>query len=81
MIIHEVIKEAPVIGANVLIVWFFLKHLSKRDDFIRNTASACHQVQRDSTAAMRENSMALGETKQALNETLVFLRKTHEERR
>ncbi len=62
----ELLKEAPYIAALVYIVFMFLKHLKSRDAVLREISDQCHENQRQSTEAIRDNSIALGEVRLAL---------------
>lgn len=73
----ELIKQAPVVGAMVICVWIFLRYLKIRDDdardALRGISKECHEVQKQSTEAVRHNTEILSEMKgtmQAMDQTM-----------
>ena len=59
-------EKAPFVGALVIIVFMFLRHLDKRDRVLADISAECHKNQRDATEAIKDNTSALGEVRIAL---------------
>lgn len=54
-------STSPQMAGILIIIYFFLKHLEKRDETFR-------QVFKENTEAFKENSQVLSETKEVLKE-------------
>ena len=74
-IASEVIKQVPSLGVLCFIVYFFLKHMEKRDAVIKEIHEDHLIERRDTrmavdanTKAMTTNTMAIGELAKALKE-------------
>ena len=66
-ITSELIRQCPTLVVLAWLVWMFLKHLSQRDQMLKDLGHDCHEVQRDAIKAINANSKALGENQRALD--------------
>ncbi len=65
-LLREVIAETPSLGGILIVVWFFLKHLTKKDEEMRNVSKRVTEAFSANADVIRENSAVIG----ACNETL-----------
>lgn len=70
----ELLKQAPNTVVNLLIAWFFLKYMTKRDEATENMleklGKSCHdsheRVHNQAKAALERNTTALDRNSEAL---------------
>lgn len=60
--IWEFVAEAPGYGIAIILVWFFLKALGKRDETIKDIAETFAASSEVSSAGIVEESKAMRET-------------------
>ena len=56
-----IFEHAPSILALLIMVGMFLRYLGKRDQVLKEISDVCHENQRGSTMAIKENTAALSE--------------------
>jgi len=60
-ILKDAAKEVPNLVILMVIVVYFLKHLTNRDKRSSMMTEECHKVQRETHVVIKENSKMLGE--------------------
>ena len=72
-LIAKLAAQVPSLGVLVFIVWFFLKHMTSRDEMIRDlnrdnlaARSESRQAIRDNTEVMQNNTEAINELRIAV---------------
>jgi hypothetical protein len=67
----EIIKQVPSLGVLVLLVIIFIRHLSKRDELLRNLNNENHQFSNQQITRMleilKENTLMLGQNIKVLD--------------
>ncbi len=74
MDLTDLLKQTPEIAAMLLLAFWFLKALSRRDCVLKDVAAHCHEMVRDRTEAARDNTRMLGETCEVIREATALLR-------
>lgn len=74
--------SAPELGVVLVIVYWFLGALKRRDCTLKEIGNHCHELWANTTKALQENARVQGEssevhrtTKEALQEVTIMLRK------
>ena len=59
-------KQSPGLAVAIAIVVIFVRHLGKKDDQAKAVSDRCHEVQHESTVALREISKGMTEVTERL---------------
>ncbi len=66
--VWKFLAETPSLGVAVVLVWFFLKALAKRDETIKEIAAEHTESYRTNTEVLKENSRVIGECSSVLKD-------------
>lgn len=66
--VWEFLAETPSLGVAVVLVWFFLKALGKRDETIKEIAAEHTASYKANTEVLKENSQVIGECSSVLKD-------------
>ena len=67
-VIEEILKQVPALAVLAYIVIRFLKHLEEGNKVIRSMHKECHDIQKETIAALKENAVASQEVRTALRD-------------
>ena len=77
-LLAKLATQAPSLGVLVFIVWFFLKHMTARDELIRDINRESLAARAESREAIRDNTEVMQNNTEALNELRITVeRKIH----